>query len=182
MSDHSDYVDEIRKLNRDQLRSLWNRIEAGHTPGWPPGRAFEHLVLRAFELDGAEVVWPFEVYLDDAVVEQVDGAVYAGDLSCLVEAKDTSTRTDVGVLSKVRTALARRPSTTLGLVFSRTGFTSAAMSLARFFSPHTVLLWTGDEVSYLLNHGNMVAALRTKYRECVEQGIPYVRQLRVLPR
>ena len=88
----------------------------------------------------------------------------------------------MGVLSKVRTALARRPATTLGLVFSRTGFTNAAVSLARFFSPHTVLLWSGEEMSYLLSSGNMVAALRTKYRECVEQGIPYVRQLRALPR
>ena len=70
---------------------------------------FEHLILRAFELDGATVRWPFEVSFGDSVVEQIDGAVYAGCLSCLVEAKDSTAPVDVAVLAKLRNQLARRP-------------------------------------------------------------------------
>ena len=46
-------------------------------------------MLRAFELDGAEVVWPFEVRVQGELSEQIDGAIYAKGLSCLVESKDT---------------------------------------------------------------------------------------------
>ncbi len=112
----------------------------------------------------------------------MDGAVYADGLSCLVEVKDTVTRVDVGALAKLRNVLIRRPAPTVGLVFSRSGFTAAAVSLARFFAPQTVLLWSGDEMEYLLNGGNLVAMLRSKYRECVEEGIPFVRYLKALPR
>jgi hypothetical protein len=39
-------------------------IEAGNTSGWAPGKAFEYLVLRAFQLEGAEVRWPYSVRID----------------------------------------------------------------------------------------------------------------------
>ena len=141
-------------------------------PGWPAGRAFEHLVLRAFELDGATVRWPFEVTFADTVVEQIDGAVYAGHLSCLVEAKDTAGAVDIGALAKIRTQLARRPSGTIGVVFSRSGFTDPAIALAGYFAPQTVLLWSGAEVTECLENESFAAVLLAKHRECVEEGAP----------
>jgi hypothetical protein len=69
------------------LRELFAQIEARDTPGWEPGRAFEYLVLRLFELDGAIVRWPYEVDLHGHVVEQIDGAVKVAGLHGLLECK-----------------------------------------------------------------------------------------------
>lgn len=75
-------VNKIQKLDWAGLRSLWVRIIAGSTPGWKSGKAIEHLVLRAFELDGAVVAWPYTVQMRGAEIEQIDGAIYCGGLSC----------------------------------------------------------------------------------------------------
>lgn len=178
----ADYAARIRLLDWEGLRDLWDRSSRGPVPGWPAGRAFEHLVLRAFELDGATVRWPFTVTLGDSVVEQIDGAVYVGAFSCLVEAKDSSAPVDIAVLAKLRTQLSRRPSGTLGLVFSRTSFTNSAIALARFFAPQTVLLWSGGEVEECLREERIVEALLAKYRECVEEGAPQTHHLGSLRR
>ncbi|HSU13491.1 restriction endonuclease [Longimicrobium sp.] len=173
MPSHSEYITRVRELDWNGLRALWMRIKAGHTPGWPPGKAFEHLVLRAFELDGAEVRWPYLVRHGGEVVEEIDGAVYAADLSCLVETKDTAGLVDVTFLAKMRNQLARRPACTLGLFFSRSGFTDAAITLVSYFAPQTVLLWRGEEMDYLLGNEFIVAGLLEKYRRAVEDGPVY---------
>lgn len=68
---------------------MWQVLRsADNLTGWPPGKALEYLVLRAFQLGGAEVTWPYEVRRRNVVVEQVDGAVYVDGLTCLIEAKD----------------------------------------------------------------------------------------------
>jgi len=157
-------------------------LQAGRAPGWPPGKAFEYLILRAFELDGATVRYPFEVTAHDSVIEQIDGAVYAGYLSCLVETKDSTAQVDVAVLAKLRTQLARRPAGTIGSVFSRMGFTRPAFALAGYFAPQTVLLWSGKEVEECLRQESIAAALLAKYRECVEEGAPKISELATLLR
>ena len=172
MTRATDYVARIRLLDWDGLRDLWDRSARGPAPGWPPGKAFEYLILRAFELDGATVRWPFEVTLGDSVVEQIDGVVYASHLSCLVEAKDTATAVDINALAKVRTQLARRPGGTIGVVFSRSGFTSPAVALAGYLAPQTVLLWSGAEVTECLGNESFAAVLLAKHRQCVEEGAP----------
>ncbi|HEX6747229.1 MAG TPA: restriction endonuclease [Longimicrobium sp.] len=170
MPSHSDHVARIRAMGRDDLHALLARVRAGRTPGWPAGRAFEYLVLRAFELDGATVRWPFTVSMADETVEQIDGAVYAANLSCIVETKDTVAPIDIIALAKMRTQLARRPAATVGLVISKSGFTNAATTLAGYFAPQTVLLIAGDELDEAMATGGMVAMLMAKYRECVEEG------------
>ena len=172
MTRATDYVARIRLLDWDGLRDLWDRSARGPAPGWPPGKAFEYLILRAFELDGATVRWPFEVTLGDSVVEQIDGVVYASHLSCLVEAKDTATAVDINALAKVRTQLARRPGGPIGVVFSRSGFTSPAVALAGYLAPQTVLLWSGAEVTECLRNESFAAVLLAKHRQCVEEGAP----------
>jgi hypothetical protein len=168
----TDHIARIRQLDWDGLRDLWDRTAKGPAPGWPPGKAFEYLVLRAFELDGATVRWPFEVTLGDSVIEQIDGAVYASHLSCLIEAKDTAGLIDIGALAKMRTQLARRPGGTLGAVFSRSGFTDPAVALAGYFAPQTVLLWSGKEILECLLERRIASMLLEKFRECVEEGTP----------
>lgn len=167
----ADYVEQVRRLDWHGLRVLWRQIEAG-TAGWPAGKALEHLVLRAFELSGAEVRWPFDVRIDNEPVEQIDGAVHLGTLACLVECKDTAARVDVKVLAKLRSQLLRRHAGVIGLLVSRTGFTPAAMALAGFMAPQMILLWTGDDVALHLEQEDFGAALREKYRHVIETGDP----------
>lgn len=154
------------------LSDLWEGISARDTPDWEPGKAFEYLVLRAFELDGAEVRYPYTALLFGEEVEQIDGAVYWRGLSCLVESKDTTLPVDFAPIAKLRTQLQRRPAVTLGIIFSRNGFTEPALSLAQFLSPQSILLWRGDEIEYALSRRSLGQSLLKKYRVCVEEGLP----------
>jgi Restriction endonuclease len=168
------YEAMIQSLQWQDLRSLWTKIEQRNTPGWDAGRAFEYLVLRAFELDGAEVKYSYSVKLFGEEVEQVDGVVYCAGLSCLVESKDFADKTNVDIvpIAKLRNQLLRRPTSTIGLVFSRTGFTDPARHLSYFSLPQTILLWSGEEIQYALEQESICELLVLKYRVCVEDGLP----------
>lgn len=168
----TDYIKKARKLDWIGLRLLWVKIESGSAGGWGPGRAMEHLVLRAFELSGADVRWPYEVPIAGETAEQIDGAVHVDMLSCLVECKDSANAVNIEPIAKLRNQLLRRPAGSVGLIFSRSGFTTPALTLAQFIAPQSILLWGGDELAVLLEHEDLVAPLRKKYRHCVETGIP----------
>lgn len=172
MATASENETAIRSLSQAGLLLLWAAIEAGDTPGWEPGLAFEYLVLRAFEIEGAAVRYPYTVRLYEETVEQIDGVVYAGPLSVLVESKDLDGPVNVVPLAKMRNQLLRRPTPTIGAVFSRRGFTDPAKALARYMWPQTILLWHGDEVDMALKAGKMTAGLMLKYRHAVENGLP----------
>ncbi|MCS6625646.1 restriction endonuclease [Roseibacterium beibuensis] len=163
---------KIRRLDWAGLRRLWTSIAAGRTKGWASGKAFEYLVLRAFELSGATVRWPYAVNLDGAVVEQIDGAIHISGLSCLVESKDTIDPVNIEPIAKLRNQLLRRHSSAMGLLFSKSGFTSPAITLAHFLAPQSILLWSGEEVSALLDVEDFSSALLSKYRAHVEDGVP----------
>lgn len=172
MATGDDYRDAIRELDRPALLELWEHIKTVETPGWPPGRAFEYLVLRAFELEGAVVKWPFTIKLNKEIIEQIDGVVHVGGLSCLIETKDIERKLDAGPIAKLRNQLMRRPAHAIGAIFSRIGFTDSAKTLAKFLSPQTVLLWEGDEVELAISKEIMVAGLLAKFRHAVEEGFP----------
>ena len=86
MAKPRDYEEAIQRLDWGGLRSLWDSIGRRETPGWEDGKALEYLVLRTFQLDGARVRWPYRVEIDPEgeTVEQIDGAVHWGSLSCLL--------------------------------------------------------------------------------------------------
>jgi hypothetical protein len=166
------YEQQIQQYDRTALLNLWAKIEAGDTPEWEAGRAFEYLVLRAFQLEAAEVRWPYRVRFDEDEIEQIDGAVYSDGFSCLIECKDTEMKVNIEPIAKLRNQLLRRPGMTLGLLFSRSGFTEPAKLSARFIFPKTILLWEGDEIAYALRNRCMRSGLVRKYRHCVEHGNP----------
>lgn len=166
----SKYEQWIRVIDWNGIQEMWKSLRAGHAPGWDPGKAFEYLILRAFELDGAEVRWPYTVSTQGHVVEQIDGAVYAGGLACIVEAKDSGRPVQFHAVTKLRQQLARRPSGVLGLLFSRTDFTESARILAQFLVPQNILMWSGNELTQAIEHRRLVRALEAKYRYCVEHG------------
>lgn len=172
MNEAQAFVGRIRTLGWKGLRALWRSILARETPDWPPGKAFEYLVLRAFECDGAEVRWPYPVEQAGQVVEQIDGSIRTDGLWCLVESKDTTEPVNVEPLAKLRNQLLRRPSPTVGLLFSVGGFREAVVTLAGFVAPQTILLWYGEDVDYALRKSSICDPLLRKYRRCVQEGRP----------
>jgi hypothetical protein len=168
----ADYVERIRKLDWEGLRSLWQQIETRSTPSWTDGKALEHLVLRGFELGGATVQWPYEVRVAGEPMEQIDGAVHFGSLSCLVECKDTAEKVNVEPIAKLRNQLLRRHASSVGLLFSTGGFTESALTLAQYLAPQSVLLWKGAEIAFHLEREDFCSALLLKYRHSIETGVP----------
>ncbi|OJT25329.1 hypothetical protein BO221_12415 [Archangium sp. Cb G35] len=159
------YVDWVRSLGRAGLIELWTQVqEARDLWPWPPGRAFEYLILRAFQLEGARVIWPYW-----GQWEQVDGAVYVDGLSCLVECKHWQEPVDFSPIAKFKVRVDRRPPAALGLMFSVKGFTEPALREAYAQPLRNVLLWHGRDVSLALR-GGMRAALGAKWRKAVEEA------------
>ncbi|MGD1906718.1 MAG: restriction endonuclease [Leptolyngbyaceae cyanobacterium] len=179
----ADYQAEIENYDRAELLQFWQSIQDRNTLDWPPGKAFEYFILRAFQLEDAIVTYPYGVQLSDMTsqytlintnqtVEQIDGVVYCDGLTCLVEAKDQAEPLNVEPIAKMRNQLLRRHASTIGVVFSRSGFTPPASILAQYLSPQMVLLWDGSEITYALEQGLMRQSLVKKYRVCIEKGKP----------
>ncbi|MBP6822203.1 MAG: hypothetical protein KA368_11715 [Acidobacteria bacterium] len=154
------------------LVGLWNKMNSGTEVDWKPGKALEYLVLRAFQLEGAEVQWPYQVNVSGETIEQIDGVVYSDNLCCLIECKDLAEPVNIEPIAKPRNQLLRRPAATIGVIFSRTGFTTSAVTLAQFLAPQTILLWEGIEIEYALKKRVFRRSLDEKYRFCVENGFP----------
>jgi hypothetical protein len=166
-----EYKDMAQALDRAGLINLWDQIEARNTPGWEDGKAFEYLILRAFELEQAVVKYPYSVDMFDELIEQIDGAVHADGISALVESKDFENRkVNIEPIAKMRNQLLRRPSSTIGMLFSRTGITEPARTLSQFLSPQTILIWDGPEIKHALDNGVFRPALIVKYRTAVHRG------------
>lgn len=56
------YEKEAKKWNRKKLLEIWTIIQSGKPlDGWEAGKGFEYLIVRAFEIEGAEVGWPYAV-------------------------------------------------------------------------------------------------------------------------
>jgi hypothetical protein len=173
MPTREDYVAKIQPLGWPELGALWEKIKIRDTPGWGGGKAFESLVIRAFQLDGALVRWPYGVslYGQSEIVEEIDGSVRVGGLYSLVESKDEDGNIAIAPIAQLRNQLLRRPAGTFGMVFSSHGFTDPAIQIAHFALPQSILLWDGDQVEYALNHRNICELCEMKYRMCVDYGM-----------
>jgi hypothetical protein len=165
------YERQIQGFDWTGLRDLYARIVARDTPGWEPGRAFEYLIPRAFELDGARVRWPYEIELHGHIVEQIDGAVEAAGLYCLLECKDQVQPLAIAPVAKMRNQLSRRPAACVGLIFSMSGYTRPAQVLTGYLGTQTILLWHSQEIQLALETERIVPLLEAKYRLCMEEGI-----------
>lgn len=168
-----DYVAKISRADTAELSRMLDALAEGRRlQGWAGGKAFEHIILRAFALEGAEVRWPFEVREGRHAIEQIDGAVYCDGLFCLVESKDYAEAINVEPVAKLRNQLARRPAGTLGLIFARSGFTPSAKYLVKMHTPLNILLWEFEELKLAIADQKMRSALQTKFRYAVEQALP----------
>jgi hypothetical protein len=172
MTTDRDYQQRILGYGWDELWLLWGEVQQQNTPNWDLGKAFEYLVLRAFQLEGVEVAYPYSVRLGGQEIEQIDGVLYLRGLACLAECKDWSNGVSIEPIAKMRNQLMRRHSGAIGIVFSRTGFTAPAVVLASYVAPQMILLWNGNELDYALKNRCMEGSLMAKYRYCIEQGNP----------
>ncbi len=173
MPTREEYATQAQALGWADLRELWNQIKLRHTPNWAPGKAFEYLILRAFQLDGGHVHWPYSVtlYRQAEIIEEIDGSVKVGGLYSLIESKDEDGDIAIAPIAKLRNQLLRRPAGTIGMVFSSQRFTEAALLLSQFALPQAILLWTGTQVEFALNNERICDLVENKYRACVDYGI-----------
>jgi hypothetical protein len=168
---NADYEKKNKGLSWADLRQLYTRIESRNTPGWEPGKAFEYLLPRAFELDGARVRWPYDIRLHGHIVEQIDGAIEAAGLHCLLECKNEKDPLAIAPVAKMRNQLMRRPASSVGLIFSTSGYTQPAQLLTGYLGSQTILLWHPEEIKFVVEKGRNLPLLEAKYRVCVEDGI-----------
>lgn len=164
------YEERARAMQWTAVHSLWEDVKARTTPEWDPGKALEYLVVRAFELSGLQVEYPYEVPPHGKTIEQIDGLVYLNDLAFLIECKATDS-SDVEVIAKVHYQLARRPPTALACIFVAGAFTAPALALATLTVPHRVLLWTVDDIDEALRAEDFKTPIVAKYRYLCRLGL-----------
>ncbi len=166
-----EYQRRVLALAHEDLVKLWSGLRVGVTPAdWPPGVLLEYLLLRAFQLEGVEVIWPYRVYLDGVLVEQIDGVLYFDGIACLVECKNVTQPVDSVAIVKLKSKLQRRPRTTIGALFNTGYFSGAAVSMMKMLPPPDVLLWSGTEIDLALRGRHLLEGMRKKLRHAVEMG------------
>ncbi len=169
-----EYQKEIQLLNLKQLQKFWNKKQ----PRWDVGKVFEYSLIRAFELDGATVSYPYCVSNSAGVIEQIDGAIHLDNLSVLVESKNYGGKAlDIEPLAKLQVRLLRRPATVIGCIFSTSGYTWPAQLLVDTLEPKTILLWDKEDIEDCFKDGCFVNVLLEKYRFAVERGDHYYKPL-----
>ncbi len=166
MASEDELKNKIQTYDWTELETLWKNIQKGNTLGWASGKALEYFILRAFELEKAVVRYPYSV----SNVEQIDGVIYIENIACIIECKDTTDPLNFEPIAKLRSQLMRRPSFVIGSIFSRSGFTSPALSLLSSIQPQTLLLWENDEINYCLKNKTFCTTLIKKYRAEIEYG------------
>jgi len=175
MSKSEEFGNSIKLLDHSELIDLWERIiEGSSLEEWQKGIALEYLILRAFEINGAEVVYPYGIWKEGIQLEQIDGVVYYKHISCLVECKNQDEKypVDFSPLAKMRSQLLRRSSSAIGSIFSVSGFTGPTAYLARYMAPQTILLWEGSEIEYVLYNNKICDSLVKKYKKYIEACEP----------
>jgi len=182
MTADTQYIDRVSRYDWPDITQLWDAVMTCATPGWDPGKALEYLVLKGFELSGAQVRWPYSVsLLDTSNIEQIDGLVYIAGISAMIECKDhsnlqsrTKRRIDFAPIAKLRNQLTRRPSTLIGCMFTSGDFTSAAKLMVNFTKPQTILCWNGQEIDECIRKRDFAFLMQSKYQACIERAEHYL--------
>jgi len=104
MPTSEEYQGAIRKLKWPGIKKLWDQVIAGTVDDWwEKGKAFEYLIVRMFELDRADVTWPYTVHLFGGTAkEQIDGVARFGGLHWLIESKDENENVAIDPIAKLR--------------------------------------------------------------------------------
>ena len=168
-------VNTIRSYDRNKLKKFWLQIKDGSTPGWSTGKALEYMLIRAFDLEGAEVVYPYNNNILDSQ-EQFDGYVFVKDLGAgfLIECKEWKEKVSFDELAKLHGRLTYRMPSTYGVFLSKSGFTPSAVELMYMMHPHNVLLWSYDEIDECFKNFKFMKALKYKYQYAMVTANPNI--------
>jgi hypothetical protein len=168
-------MDEAMTWSRKDLVNKWRSIRSNREiSGWAPGKAFEYLVIRAFQLEETDVRWPFEVTYPQkfGIVEQLDGIVYVDHRPFIIESKDRNDAVTIGTVAKLRFRLEKRPPGTMAVLFSVGRISTPTEVFAQFASPLNVLLWSAADMEVALHSSGMTDGLRRKFAHAVQYGLP----------
>lgn len=168
----------IQHMKWEDLVDTWKRRKDKVVEDdWGQGKFFEYAIIRAFETEGAQVRYPYNVSLSHfdiegkRILEQIDGAIYVGGLSVIAESKDyKETNIDIEPLAKLQVRLKRRPSPVIGCLFSASDFTWPAQALIESLMPHTILLWSKSDIEFCFEHHCFVKGLQAKYNSVIEDA------------
>lgn len=166
---------DAEKWAYSDLLKIWEQIKAGSpVQGFAAGKAFEYLVIRAFQLEKTDVRWPFQVTYPQkfGTMEQIDGIVYLSQRAFLVESKDLSEPAAIESVAKLRFRLESRPPSTMGVLFSVRDFSLPTEVFTQFASPLNVLLWGSSDLDIALASQSMTEGLRQKLEFATEYGLP----------
>jgi Restriction endonuclease len=164
----SDQPDTLRSFRGQQL-----------TPE-QAGDVFERWILEAFRLSGMTGHYSYRVPMRDSgnTREQIDGMVFDGWQSFLVEAKFWPGNVDFGPIALLHSMVESRPVGTLGLFFSAFGFTVPALESAGLLRPSRVLLFDYTDIDWALGKrsfkGRMLEMVRREWMLAVKNGSPQV--------
>lgn len=168
-------ITTIRSCNWTKLKKFWTQIKRGNTPGWASGKALEYMLVRAFDLEGAEVVYPYNNDVQTAK-EQLDGYIFVKELGAgfLIECKDWKDKASFDELAKLHGRLTYRMSSTYGIFLSKSGFTASAVELMFMMHPHNILLWSFDEIDECFKNHKFMKALKYKYQYAMITANPAI--------
>lgn len=172
-----EYQTAIQQYEWDELKEMWHKRHDNNFPKeWKKGKFFEYAILRAFELEGAKVLYPYNVdypqtvIAGEEVVEQIDGVIYTDNLCVIAESKDYSRKNiDIEPLAKLQVRLKRRPATVIGCLFTASDFTWPALALIETLMPYTILLWNNSDIEYCFENRKFLEGLKLKYRNMIEK-------------
>jgi len=151
-----EYEKLIQKKEWSDLEDFWASVKSGTTSqDWAVGKALEYFVIKAFELAGFSVSYPYLIPLDRTLsaasrktMEQIDGLASKDGLTLLIESKDEA-KTNIEAIYKLYSQLQRRPPSTMGcLVF--TGYlTDETLHLVNFLTPRRILLVDQNDLDFV---------------------------------
>lgn len=171
----SEYEKKIKKYDYPKLVKLWKQVLLGNTPGWDAGMAFQYLIIRAFEIEKNEVVYPYSVKIPKTLtdLEQIDGFVYlkGENVPVLIESKHYDKNIDIAPIDKMNSQLDQRPNGTIGALFATKGYTVPALDKHSRISKQTILLWEQEDIEYCISKRKFTAGMKAKYRFAIEHGI-----------
>lgn len=156
------------------LKKFWQKIKNG-TTGWSEGKALEYMLVRAFDLEGAEVVYPYNNVVFNAQ-EQLDGFIFIKEIGVgfIIECKDWKNNVAFDELAKLHGRLTYRMASTYGLFLSRSGYSPSAIEMMYMLHPHRILLWSFDEIDECFKKHKFIKALKYKYQYAMVTADPMI--------
>ena len=158
-----------------QLERFWQKIKNKTAPKWSKGKALEYMLIRAFDLEGAEVLYPYNNEVLKAQ-EQFDGFVFVKELGVgfLIECKDWNDKVAFDELAKLHGRLSYRMNTACGLFLSRSGYTPSAIEMMYMVHPHNIILWEFSDIDECFKNRTFLKALKYKYQYAMVTADPVI--------